>query len=86
MAQNKRKLSEIAQEVKQDYKSQGKFPNSGMIPYLNAMLAIHSSDPDARYLYEDASTIVAYFLANATTWKGETARRIKQELKTNYNL
>lgn len=86
MAQNKRKLSEIAQEIKQDYESQGKEPYFGMVPYLNAMLAIHSSDPNARYLYEDASTIVAYFLANARTWKGETARRIKQELKTNYNL
>ena len=84
MAQNKRKLSEIAEEVKQDYESQGKEPYFGMVPYLDAMLSIHSSDPGARYLFEDASIIVAYFLANARTWKGETARRIKQELKTNY--
>jgi len=25
--------------------------------------------------------IVRYFLSNATTWRGETARRIKAELK-----
>lgn len=86
MAQNKRNLSEIAQEIKQHFKSLGKEPYFGMVPYLNAMLTIHSSDPDARYLYEDARTQVMYFLSNATTWKGETARRIKQELKTNYNL
>lgn len=86
MAQNKRNLSEIAQEIKQHFRSLGKEPYFGMVPYLNAMLKIHSSDPDARYLYEDARTQVMYFLSNATAWKGETARRIKQELKTNYNL
>ena len=36
------------------------------------------SDP---YYADSARSIIAYFLANAGTWKGETARRIKKELK-----
>jgi hypothetical protein len=30
---------------------------------------------------DDAKSIVSYFLCNATTWRGEDARRIKKELK-----
>jgi hypothetical protein len=36
---------------------------------------------DDKYMYETAKSIVLYFLANANTWRGETARRIKAELK-----
>ena len=32
--------------------------------------------------YLEAMETVLYFLANATTWRGETARRIKAELKS----
>jgi hypothetical protein len=35
-----------------------------------------------KYYYDDARSVVLYFLANAGTWKGEAARRIKAELKT----
>ena len=35
-----------------------------------------------KYYYDDAESVVRYFLANATSWKGETARAIKAELKT----
>jgi hypothetical protein len=34
-----------------------------------------------RYYEDDAKDIILYFLSNATTWRGETARRIKNELK-----
>ena len=34
------------------------------------------------YGYDTAHSIVIYFLANATTWRGETARRVKAELKS----
>jgi hypothetical protein len=33
------------------------------------------------YGQDSAESIVLYFLSNATTWRGETARRIKTELK-----
>jgi hypothetical protein len=32
------------------------------------------------YGCDDARGIVLYFLSNARTWKGETARRVKAEL------
>jgi hypothetical protein len=38
-----------------------------------------------KYYYDDAQSVVLYFLANAGTWKGEAARRIKAELKTMLN-
>jgi hypothetical protein len=31
--------------------------------------------------YDSAESIVQYFLANASTWRGDDARRIKAELK-----
>jgi hypothetical protein len=33
------------------------------------------------YGYDNGRSIVMYFLANANTWRGETARRVKAELK-----
>jgi hypothetical protein len=36
---------------------------------------------DDKYGYDSARSIVNYFLANAGTWRGEVARRIKKELK-----
>jgi hypothetical protein len=34
------------------------------------------------YGADDARSIVLYFLSNATTWRGDDARRIKLELKS----
>ncbi len=51
----------------------------GAVPYLRAMATLETMD-DA-YGADDAHTIVIYFLANAQTWRGEHARRIKRELK-----
>lgn len=33
------------------------------------------------YGYDDARSIVLYFLCNAKSWRGDTAKRIKAELK-----
>ena len=33
------------------------------------------------YGFNTAESIVRYFLSNASTWRGETAKRIKKELK-----
>ena len=76
--QNKRTFAEIAREIKQTWKN----VYFGAVPYLQAMLIIDSSDKSACYLMEDAETIVLYFLANATYWRGEDAKRIKAELKS----
>lgn len=70
-----RPLSTIAAEIRQDWKK----PYFGAVPYIDAM---HNLDSLAdKYGEDSAKTIVIYFLANATTWRGETARRVKAELK-----
>jgi hypothetical protein len=76
--QNKRTFAEIAREIKQTWKN----VYFGAKPYLQAMLTISSNDKNASYMLETAEDIVIYFLANAQTWRGEDARRIKAELKS----
>lgn len=76
--QNKRTFAEIAREIKQTWKN----VYFGAKPYLQAMAIIDSSDKNAPYMLETAEDIVIYFLANATYWRGEDAKRIKAELKS----
>jgi hypothetical protein len=72
---NTRALSTIASEIRQDWKK----VYFGAVPYLAAMSQLtHITD---NYYADDAKSVVLYFLSNATTWRGETARRIKSELK-----
>lgn len=76
--QNKRTFAEIAREIKQTWKN----VYFGAKPYLQAMATIDSSDKNVPYMLETAEDIVIYFLANATYWRGEDAKRIKAELKS----
>jgi hypothetical protein len=69
------KLYEIAAFIKKDWKK----PYFGAVPYIDAMADL--SDMTDYYGLDSAKSIVAYFLANATSWRGETARNIKAELK-----
>lgn len=46
--------------------------------YLNALS--HLDKITDSYGVDRAEMIIAYFLSNASTWRGETARRIKLEL------
>jgi hypothetical protein len=48
-------------------------------PYLDAMATLCKMED--MFCYDSAKTIVLYFLSNAGTWRGETAKRIKAELK-----
>ena len=52
----------------------------GAVPYLQAMATLEGMS--SRYGEDDARSIVAYFIANAGTWRGDDARRIKAELKS----
>lgn len=70
-----RPLYTIADEIRKDWKN----IYFGAAPYLHAMQQLDSIHDD--YGYDSGKSIVLYFLANAATWKGETARRIKAELK-----
>ena len=72
-------IHEIAAEVVADHKANGKEIYFGMVPYLAAM---HSLGSVEESYYEDpASEVLNYFLSNASYWRGETARRIKAEIK-----
>lgn len=70
-----RPLSVIAEEIAADWRN----PYFGARPYLQAMSSLDKITD--KYYFDDADDIVRYFLANASTWRGETARRIKAELK-----
>jgi hypothetical protein len=52
----------------------------GAVPYLQAMATLNSIND--KFYEDDARSIVNYFLANAGTWRGEDAKRIKAELKS----
>ncbi len=70
-----RPMYEIAQEIWKDWGKVSPYAE----PYLNAMLELDSIHDN--YYLDSAKSVIRYFLANATTWKGETARRIKNELR-----
>ena len=70
-----RPLHVIAREISTDWRK----PDFGGVPYLDAVRQLSSIHGE---FYNDrAKSIVAYFLANAGTWRGDNARRIKAELK-----
>ena len=71
----RRPLDVIAREIKADWTK----PYFGAVPYLDAMSQL--SDISQPYYYDSGASVVMYFLANASTWRGETARKIKTELK-----
>lgn len=74
-----RPLYEIASEIRSDWKKVSPYA----APYLSAMSTLRSIEDN--YIFDSGRSIVSYFLANAGTWKGETARRIKAELKSMLN-
>ena len=71
-----RTLNEIAREVRSDWAN----VNYGARPYLNAMLQLETVED--KYGWDSGRSTVLYFLSNASTWRGENAKRIKAELKT----
>lgn len=71
-----RPIYEIAREIRKDW---GAKVSAYAKPYLDAMLCLDSINDS--YYFDSAKSVVLYFLSNAGTWKGETARRIKAELK-----
>lgn len=75
----KRPLNLIAKEIKSLWTK----PYFGAVPYLDAMLTLNSIEDN--YYLDSGKSIVLYFLANAQTWRGEDAKRIKAELKSMCN-
>ena len=70
-----RPLGVIAVEIRKDWKK----VNYAAEPYLAAMQQLIC--PEESYFMDSGDSVVRYFLANATTWRGEKAKAIKLELK-----
>lgn len=70
-----RAIFEIAREIQRTWPS----PYFGAVPYIEAMLQLVKITDN--YGFDRGADIVRYFLANASTYRGEDARRIKAELK-----
>lgn len=75
-----RPISTIAREIADDWKK----PYFGAVPYLEAMFCLDK--PTDKYGFDDARSIVTYFLCNASTWRGEKAKAIKAELKKMFRV
>lgn len=71
-----RSLSEIARDIRKEW---GSNVNFAAKPYLDAMMSLDSITD--MYGADSAKSIVAYFLSNASSFRGERAKELKAELK-----
>jgi len=70
-----RPIATIAADISRDWKK----VNYAAVPYLRAMSCLNTRSD--KYGEDDAIGIIVYFLANATSWRGVTAKAIKAELR-----
>ena len=70
-----RPLYMIASDIRDNWKP----VNYAAKPYLDAMFELNKITDN--YINDSGKSVVLYFLSNASSWKGEHARRIKAELK-----
>lgn len=73
--QTVRPLYEIAKEIRQDWKN---MPNYAKAHFEGFQ---HATSINEMYFQDSVKGEVLYFLSSASTWRGETAKRIKAELK-----
>ena len=71
----KRLISSIAYDIKKAWVK----PYFGAKPYLDAM--VHLNTINDKYYEDTAQSVIMYFLANASTFRGNDAKVLKQELK-----
>ena len=71
-----RPIYEIAKDIRKDWPK----PHFAARPYLEALLCIGNKG-DA-FGADSGASIVAYFLSNAATYRGDNARRLKAELRS----
>ncbi|MDD4922201.1 MAG: hypothetical protein PHS30_06960 [Bacteroidales bacterium] len=78
--ENQRPLYAIAKEIYANWRKEisGTELYFGAKPYLSAMYSLDKITDS--YGSDSGRSIVAYFLSNASSWRGETAKRIKKEL------
>ena len=74
-----RPLHKIASEIRRDWSSQKGGVNYAAKPYLDALSGLDQISDN--YGADSAKTVVSYLLNNMGQWRGETARKVKAELK-----
>ena len=74
---SKRTFQQIAKDIKSTWLN----VYFGAVPYLEAMLELDTTDPGTMYYNDSAENIALYFLANASTFRGSDAKKLKEELK-----
>ena len=75
MTHENRSIRSIALDIRQDWVK----VNFAAKPYLDAMLELNSIND--KYYEDSAKSVVLYFLANASSFRGERAKVLKAELK-----
>ena len=68
-------IAELAVLCRKDWKN----VNYAARPYLEAMYSLSSIDDS--YGFDSGRGVVAYFLSNAASWRGDVAKAVKAELK-----
>ena len=68
-------VAQIADIIRKDWQK----VNFAAKPYLSAMESMQSVKSSVGY--DTGKTVVLYFLSNAASWRGETAKAVKLELK-----
>jgi hypothetical protein len=76
---NKKPIYLIANEIRREWEN----VNYAAQPYLSAMLLLSSVNDS--YGYDSASSVIRYFLSNASGFRGEKAKELKNELKSLLN-
>jgi len=71
-----RPISQITRDIKIDWVN----VKYSAKPYLDALSQLH--DINDRYGYDDGNSLILYFLANASSYRGENAKKYKSELKS----
>ena len=74
-------LSDLARLIRRAWKTKEVRPNVHPTakPYLDALDTMDKITDN--YVADPGSQIVAYFLGNATSWRGPVAKAVKAELK-----
>jgi hypothetical protein len=75
-----RPLNQIASDIESDWKTQ----HGQAQPFIDAMRTLHSIED--RFYGETAVEIVSRFLDASKAWKGPTAARVKDELRSMVKL
>ena len=75
MTTEKRSIRSIALDIRREWIK----VNYAAKPYLDAMMELDSIND--KYGFDNAKSIILYFLSNASSFRGERAKALKAELK-----